>query len=215
MSEYNLVEISRRLENLIRVGVIAETDYNAARVRVTYGIDEDGTPTNTDWLPWLTQRASNDVDWCAPEINEQVLLICPSGDLAQGFVLPAIYQNNHPAPLNVETKRRVNFADGSFIEYDRAAHKFSLTVNGGDCVINTTGNIDAAAGGNALVNAGGNIDATAGGKAIVNATGNVEVDGAKIIMNGGLSGGVVCQTHVCSLTGSPHPQGSTTVSSGG
>lgn len=212
---YNLVELSRRLENLIRVGVIAEADYTIARVRVTYATDENNAPVNTNWLPWLTQRAGNDADWWPPEVGEQVLLICPSGDLAQGFVLPAVYQQNHPAPDSVATKRRINFADGSFFEYDRAAHKFTLTVNGGDCMLNTTGNLDAAIGGDALINASGNLDATVGADAIISASGNVNVDGTAINLNQGTSGGVVCQLHVCSLTGSPHPQGSATVLGGG
>lgn len=214
-TEYNLVELSRRLENLIRHGVIAEADYTTARVRVTYNTDAQGQPVNTNWLPWLTQRASHDADWWPPEVGEQVLILSPSGDLSQGFVLPAVYQNNHPAPETVATKRRINFADGSFVEYDRAAHKLTVTVNGGDCVLNTTGNLDAAIGGDALINTNGKLDATVGGDANVAATGNVNVDGTAINLNQGTSGGVVCQLHVCALTGSPHPQGSVTVKGGG
>lgn len=206
MSTFSLVELSRRLENLIRIGTIAEVDYAAARVRVAYGEDEQGQVVKTDWLPWLTRRAGNDIDWWAPELNEQVLLVCPSGELALGVVLPAIYQNDYPAPANAETIRRVNFGDGSFVEYDRAAHKMTVTNNGGDTLVNTVGNLDAAVGGDASVNAGGNVDIDAGG--------NATVDAANIILNGGTSGGVVCQAHVCSFTGSPHPQGSLTVSAG-
>lgn len=47
----NLNELARTLRNMIRTGIIVETDLNAGRCRV----QTDGNIT--DWLQWLTQRA--------------------------------------------------------------------------------------------------------------------------------------------------------------
>lgn len=188
-----LAEIARRIENIVRIGTVAEADYDAARVRVQSG------DILTDWVPWLTHRAGGDVAWWPPEVGEQVLLLSPSGDMALAVAALSIYQAQHPAPEAVATKRRINFGDGSWVEYDRAAHKLTATVNGGDAELNATGSIDAVAGGDASITAGGNVTA----------------DGAQVILNGGGSGGVVCQQHVCAFTGSPHPQGSAEVSAGG
>ena len=52
-------EISRRLANLIRVGAVAEADYNEARLKIVIGDRVSG------WLPWITRTAGNDIDWFA------------------------------------------------------------------------------------------------------------------------------------------------------
>lgn len=206
MSQFDVVELARRLENLIRNGTIAEADYPAARVRVKYDVDANGSDVLTGWLPWSTSRAGSAIDWWAPEVGEQVTVLSPSGDMALGVVLPSIYQTAHPAPTNDPNKRLVNFGDGSFVEYDRTAHKLTVTVNGGDTVLNTTGNLDAAVGGNATVNAGGNAEVDAGGHAKVTAN-NIELDGT----GGGGVKGAVQGDCVCAFTGAPHPQVSATV----
>lgn len=187
-----LSDLIRRMENLIRPGTVDAADYAAARVRVRSG------DLLTDWIPWFTQRAGNDRDWWAPEEGEQVVLLCPSGDPAQGFALPAGFQQAHPAPANSADVHRREYADGSFVEYDRAAHRLIVTVNGGDVQLNATGNVDAAI--------GGNLEAIADGHAKVTAN-NIELDGA----GGGGVKGVVQGDCLCSFTGAPHPQISATV----
>lgn len=69
---------ARMLENLIRFGTIAEVQMVPPRVRVKTG------DLLTGWLPWLALRAGADVDWDPPTVNEQVLLLSPSGQLANG-----------------------------------------------------------------------------------------------------------------------------------
>lgn len=127
MQDFHLTELARRLENLLRVGTVEATDYAKARVRIRCG------QLVTGWLPWLTARAGQDVDWWAPEVGEQVLVLSPSGDMALGIVLPAIYHSASPAPEASPDVRSIAFGDGTSIKYDRAAH--SLTV---DCVGSVT-----------------------------------------------------------------------------
>jgi len=117
-------ELARRLENLIRIGVVEKADYGRARVMARAG------KTLTGWLPWLTQRAGNDRAWWAPEVGEQVLVLCPSGDPALGFVLPSLYQSAHPANGDRADLMRVDFADGAFVEYDRKNHAMTLESRG-------------------------------------------------------------------------------------
>lgn len=122
--EYRLAELERRLDNLLRYGTVDQADYAAARVKVKSG------ELVTGWIPWLTRRASNDIDWWAPEVGEQVLLLSPCGDPAQAVALPAIYQSAHPAPKSVETVRRIEFKDGGFAEYDRASGALTVSAEG-------------------------------------------------------------------------------------
>ena len=120
---FRLAELERRLDNLLRWGTVAQADYAAARVRVQSG------DLLTGWIPWLTRRAAGDIDWWAPEVGEQVMLLSPCGDPAQAVCLPAVYQTAHPAPAAAPTVHRVAYADGTTIEYDRARGRLRI-----DCV---------------------------------------------------------------------------------
>ncbi len=120
-----LAELERRMANIVLTGTIIEADYSIARVRVKAGEIETG------WLPWITQRASKDSDWWAPEVGEQVLLLCPNGSPELGVVQPAIYQTAHPAPESNENVRKAVFEDGTAISYDRTAHLLTINVAGG------------------------------------------------------------------------------------
>lgn len=192
MTENNLLEIAelqRRLFTMIQIGKVTAVNHADATVRVNI----DGVLT-TD-LPWLSQKAGNNFTWWSPEENEQVLVLSIGGELTNGVVLPAIYQSGQLTADNTETKHHTTYSDGTSISYDTATHELLVNINGGNVTINTTGNIQA----------------TAEGDAVVNASGDVRVDGENIILNGGLAGGVVCEQHTCSFTGSPHPHGSSKI----
>lgn len=144
---FRLSELERRVSNMIRLATVDSVDHAQARCRVTVG------DVKTALLPWLTQRAGADRTWWAPTVGEQVLLLAPSGELACAVVLPAAYQTAHTPPSNDGNVHRVEYEDGTFIQYDRAAHK--LTV---DCV----GDIEVTAAGKITADAGESIEATAG-----------------------------------------------------
>lgn len=116
-------EHDRLIGNLVMVGVIKELDASTARVRV----DVDGLVT--DWLPFTAARAGPGVrEWSAPEPGEQVVMLSPYGDPSQGVVLGSVYQSAHAAPADKSTTHRLEYADGAFIEYDRAGHKYRIDV---------------------------------------------------------------------------------------
>ena len=179
VQEFRIVELARRLANVVRPGVVAEVDHEAGTVRVQYA---DSAEALTDWLPWLTQRAGGDAFWWPPAVGEQVLLLAPSGDLANAIVLGSLYSDAHPAPETSPDKHLVRYSDGAEIEYDRAAHRLravlpaggaaeitapdGVTITGdvmvtGDVTI--TGDVDASGNidGGANVTAGGNVEAGA------------------------------------------------------
>jgi len=124
----DIAEILRRIENIIRTGTIAKVDYATALVRVKYDEDEKGNDVLTNWRPWLTHRASNNVTWHAPEIGEQVLLLSPSGDIALTFVLPAVYKDTHPSPRTSADKILLKTKDGAEFEYDRSISHLQITL---------------------------------------------------------------------------------------
>lgn len=122
-------ETERILANMIRLGTVSELDEPNARVRVRVG------GLTTDWLPWLTARAGATRTWSAPRPGEQVLVLAPYGDPAQAVALPAIYQDDYPAPSNTKDAERVVFPDGSTVDYNSATNTLEVTVAGSGKVI--------------------------------------------------------------------------------
>lgn len=112
--DYRLREVERKLETMIRLGVISECNPEAARARVDVG-DFITAP-----LPWFTRRAGGDADWWAPEADEQVMVLSPSGDLAEGVILPAVYRDVRPEPAGSADIRKEVYGDGLVIEHDRS-----------------------------------------------------------------------------------------------
>lgn len=86
-------EQDRRLHGMVRVGRVVEVDAARARARVNLGGD-----TLSDWLPWTAARAGAIKEWAPPGVGEQVVVISPGGESAQGVITGAIYQAAAPAP---------------------------------------------------------------------------------------------------------------------
>lgn len=102
----NIQELARALRNMIRTGIIVETDLNAGRCRVQTG------GMCTDWLQWLTHRAGRSRTWWAPSVGEQVLILAVGGELDTAFVLPGIYSGDNPAPSASADALHIRFPDG-------------------------------------------------------------------------------------------------------
>lgn len=115
-------EIERAIRNMVRTGVVVETDPGAGRCRVQTG------GIITDWLQWLTQRAGRSRTWWAPSIGEQVLILAVGGELDTAFVLPGIFSDENPAPSASEDAWHISFPDGAIFEYEPQTS--ALTVSG-------------------------------------------------------------------------------------
>ena len=148
---FNLVEMSRRLVNVVRLGTVHAVDRAAARVQVQYDEIPDGDPVLTAWLPWVTARAGETSTWWAPDVGEQVVLLAPSGELAQAVVLPALYRTLHPAPSAEADTHRTEYSDGAAIEYNATDHELTAVLpEGATASIEADGGIEIA--GNVTVN---------------------------------------------------------------
>lgn len=112
-----LSELERQMANLIRPATVMAADYAAARLIVADGDWQSG------WLPFTTYRAGGNRDWWVPEVGEQVVVICPSGDPEQGIVNGSLFCDDAPAPAASAEIRRMTFADGLVIEHDRARNR--------------------------------------------------------------------------------------------
>lgn len=90
-------ELIRRIENIVRLGVIADVDLGNAQVRVRIDAqDEDDASLLSNWIPWKSMRAGTVRVWSAPSLGEQCTILSPGGDMAQGVALPGIYSDDTP-----------------------------------------------------------------------------------------------------------------------
>lgn len=153
---YHEEEADRRLANILRPGTVIQVDEAAARVQVQ--TDE----ITTDWLPWFVGRAGKSREWSAPEIGEQVMILAPSGELAQGWVLRGAYKDDLPRPPGATKAQHITlFEDGTKTIYDLATKTMTVFCVG-DIEAQAVGNITALAGENITATATGQINLTAG-----------------------------------------------------
>lgn len=132
----DLATLSRLLENMIRFGTIAAVQHVPPRVTVSTG------DLVTTWLPWVAARAGADVEWDPPTEGEQVLLVSPSGQLANAVVITGIYSDAIPANGDRAGLHRRTYRDGAAIEYDSIAHHLNVTLPaGGTTNLVSTGGI--------------------------------------------------------------------------
>ena len=121
----SLAELQRQQSNAIRLGTVVEVDHAAARCRVQTG------EITTDWLPWFVPRAGAVIEWSAPSVGEQVMLLSPGGDTHGAVALRGVYSDAFPAPASSDTLHLVRFPDGAQVVYDHAAHALKATMPGG------------------------------------------------------------------------------------
>lgn len=110
----DLIELSRRLANIVRIGTIHSIDHAAVLVRVQIG------KLKTNWLPWLEHRAGQTTTWDPPTVGEQVIVISPSGGDA-GVVLRGLHSDTIAPPSASPDTHVIRFPDGAVITYDHAA----------------------------------------------------------------------------------------------
>ncbi|WP_338926155.1 phage baseplate assembly protein V [Mycetohabitans endofungorum] len=119
-------EICRLIVNLIRKGVVL--DVNCAsypptcRVAVGDATDAQGAGLQTNWIPWMTLAAGTTREWLPPTKGEQVLLLCPMGDPAQGVALRGLFSDIVDTPSRDPAVHTRVYPDGACIRYDHTAH---------------------------------------------------------------------------------------------
>lgn len=133
---FTINDLGRRLANIIRVGAIFEIDFEEAKARVKIGDLE------TNWLPWVNSNSGNNNSWNPPEMDEQVIILSPSGELNQAVILPSLYKNNASDELpNIQS---VTYKDGSKVTFDHDAGNLDLDVKG-NVTIKVDGNAEIEA----------------------------------------------------------------------
>lgn len=120
----------RRLHGLIRVGTVQEVDPETAKARVTFGAD-----TKSAWIPWAGRAGVID-EWSPPAVGEQVTIIAPGGDTAQGIIIGSTPSDANPKRSQDGEEYRVSIGE-SYISM--TAGRILLSSNGSTLELDAAG----------------------------------------------------------------------------
>lgn len=122
-------ELFRLLLSLIRKGTVSAVDHDKETCRVAIGDLE------SNWIRWQSLAAGDTTDWNPPTVGEQVIVLSPGGELADGIVLRGITTDEKPAPSHKPSAHTRKYPDGAVVEYDHATHALAVTLPAGATVL--------------------------------------------------------------------------------
>ena len=161
--------------NSLKFGIISESKPGYAKVYL------EENDIVTDWWPVLVQTSLTDVESWPLNVKEHVACICGER-CEEGVILGAIHSTvSLPDQGAAAGKFRKVFEDGTFLEYDKLAHKLTANVQGEVDII-ATSDINATSQTN--IKASAIVQATIEAP-IINLKGAVTVQG--VITAGGLA----------------------------
>jgi phage baseplate assembly protein V len=125
----NTAEILRRLQNIIRLGTIAEVNNAARLLRVQSG------DLLTNWLPWPAEVGNNFIRWRPLALGTQVVLACEGGEVEQAVIIGMLYTNSLNSPSTNHAVDMVRFNDGTTIQHDSSSSHTTVDSAGDVSVI--------------------------------------------------------------------------------
>lgn len=126
--------------DLIRFGSVKSVDLASGTCVVEIGDPQEGA-IETPPVKWRAGRAGKTRMWSPPSVGEQVLLLCPGGDLAAAVTVPGVYSSAYPANGDSLTEI-LEFGDGAVLSYDTVAHVLVATLpEGGTAQITAPGGL--------------------------------------------------------------------------
>lgn len=119
MSHNQLADLIRRVDNMIKVGEIAEV--KKGYVKVSHG------KLLTDWLQYFVPFAGEVSMHRQPSIGEECVIFSPSGELSNGKVLTGLHSLNWPAPKGGAADTTIQYGDGTLANYNHESGEFLFT----------------------------------------------------------------------------------------
>ncbi len=115
-------------DGIVRLGRVMSVDLAAARCTVSFDDDAESPP-----LRWMEARMGATRTWSPPSVGEQVILLCPAGEIAAAVVLRGLVSEARPAP-GASTRELIQFEDGAVLAYDPASHELEAVLPAGGTV---------------------------------------------------------------------------------
>ena len=114
---------------LVRIGIISSTNPKKNTVRVTFP-DKDNLVSGD--LRIIHRGSIGNRDYWMPDVGEEVVCIFPTNDESyfDGYVIGTLFNDKEPPNANSQDVTRIDFKDGTSIEYDREKHALKVECKG-------------------------------------------------------------------------------------
>ncbi|EDW6064258.1 phage baseplate assembly protein V [Salmonella enterica subsp. enterica serovar Oslo] len=107
---------------IFATGTVSAIDPETVRARVRL---PDHDNLRTWWLDVMQNNTYKNKDYCMPDVGEQVkVLMTPDG--VEGVILGAVYSGKDTPVISDSDRRRTDFSDGTFVEYDRKNNAMAI-----------------------------------------------------------------------------------------
>lgn len=181
MKTTELSDHQRRLMAMIQRATVMAVDPQTARLKVRF------LNNTSAWLPWVSDRAGGVRQWSAPQVGEDVLLLCPQGDSEQAVCLPSLYSVDFPPPHTDPNEHLTVYEDGAVISYQDVTHRlYAVLPDGATTELVSTGGITMTGDLTVHGNVTHNGDTTHNG--LTHSTGHITCDADVSDVKGSLQG---------------------------
>lgn len=134
-------DADRALRGMLRTGTVSAVYPKTDTVRVVF---DDKDETTSPELHVLHRFSGKNKDYWMPDIGDQVLCIFNNNDknFSTGWVLGSYFTEKQPPQVASADIMRMDFADGSFVEVNRAAGSLSINFTGPITINGSTINLN-------------------------------------------------------------------------
>lgn len=134
-------DADRALRGMLRTGTVSAVYPKTDTVRVVF---DDKDETTSPELHVLHRFSGKNKDYWMPDIGDQVLCIFNNNDknFSTGWVLGSYFTERQPPQVASADIMRMDFADGSFVEVNRAAGSLSINFTGPITINGSTINLN-------------------------------------------------------------------------
>ena len=122
-------ETERALRRMIRTGTVSAVYPENGTARVVF---DDKDDTTSPELHIVHRFSGTNKDYWVPDIGDQVVCIFANNDtnFSTGWILGSYFTDKHPPQVASPDIMRLDFADGSFMEYNRGNSSLTIKVMG-------------------------------------------------------------------------------------
>lgn len=109
----------------IRVGEVTSIDPQKHTARVSFPEDDNNTSYE---LAVLCRNTFSNRDYNMPDVGEDVLCLFLPDGIEDGFIIGSFYAGEVTPPTNNPDERKVIFADGASVTYNRKTHSLDVVI---------------------------------------------------------------------------------------
>jgi phage baseplate assembly protein V len=128
-----VADLKRRVDNVVRHGVVSDVDAEKQLVRLKIG-GTDAEPFKSPWLPYAQIAGALKVH-TPPSVGQQMTLVAATGDFRQALALPMTWSNQNQSPSTKKDEHVLTFGKIRIV-----AKSDNLKVSVGDSSVEITEN---------------------------------------------------------------------------